>query len=235
MKFSCIVCDPPVPFNAYDGPSLPARRFRAASAACHYRLMTWEEIHGLRPWIDGIAADDCALFLWICNPHIPEMVRLLDSWGFEFKTAAFVWVKLNRKLLSPFSGLGYWSRANSEQVWLATRGRVDRLAKDVRQIIELIERPDGDTLRLPLQKHSQKPEQIQDSIERLVGGPYLEMFARRQRPGWCCVGNEIDGLDIRAALEQVAQLDVLEYPPSVIEQAVRPQQSLLFDEEVVYV
>ncbi len=207
MKFSCIVCDPPVPFNTYTGPALPTRRLRQASAASHYNLMTWPDIHALRPWIDQVAAENCALFLWVCNPHIPEMVRLLDSWGFVFKTVAFVWVKLNPKGRDPFSGLGYWSRANSEQVWLATRGHVERLAKDVRQIVELIERPDPPTLRLVRQRHSQKPDQVQDEIERLVGGPYLEMFARRQRPGWCCVGDELDGLDIREALEQVAGWD----------------------------
>lgn len=218
MKFSTILIDPPVPFRTYTGPALPTQRLRQASAASHYRLMEWSELHALRPWIDMVAAPDCALFLWICNPHIPEMVRLLESWRFEYKTCAFVWVKLNPRSREPFSGLGYWTRANSEQLWLATRGKVERLAKDVRQIQETMDMP---TLRLVRGRHSEKPERFQDEIERLVPGPYLELFARRQRPGWCCLGDEIDGLDIREAIEQVSQLDAWQPPVRTRESKVQ--------------
>ncbi len=38
----------------------------------------------------------------------------------------------------------------------------------------------------------------------LYAGPYLEIFARRHRPGWTCIGNELDGLDIRESLALVA-------------------------------
>jgi N6-adenosine-specific RNA methylase IME4 len=204
MRFRTILVDPPVPYRTYSGPALPTRRLRQASAASHYELMTWEEIHGLGHWIDKVADKDCALFLWTCNPHIPEYVRLLESWQFEFKSVAFVWVKLNPQNLQPFSGLGYWTRSNTETIWLATRGRVTRLAKDVQQIQEVLERTDYDALAIKRGRHSAKPERFQDEIERLVGGPYLELFARRQRPGWTCVGNEIDGRDIREALDDLA-------------------------------
>ena len=46
-------------------------------------------------------------------------------------------------------------------------------------------------------KHSKKPEAFQDIVETVSPGPYLEMFARRQRAGWDTWGNEIDGQDIR--------------------------------------
>lgn len=49
--------------------------------------------------------------------------------------------------------------------------------------------------------HSRKPEDVQDRIEQLFDGPYVELFARRQRSGWLCLGNEIDGLDIRDSLQ----------------------------------
>lgn len=202
-RYAVIVADPPVPFNTYTGPSLPTRRLRQASAASHYELMSWLAIHALGEHIQAVAADDCALFLWVCNPHIPQMVKVLDSWGFTFKSVAFVWVKLNTKAFTPFSGLGYWTRSNTEQLWLATRGKVERLAKDVRQLQEVFEQPDPTALHLPRHRHSQKPERFQDEIERLVPGPYLELFARRRRPGWACIGNELDGLDITESLALV--------------------------------
>lgn len=224
MKFQAVVIDPPVPFHTYTGPALPTRRLRQASAASHYTLMSWQDIHGLRPWLDLVAADDCALFLWVCNPHTPEMVKILDSWGFTFKTVAFVWVKLNPRCLLPFSGLGYWTRANTEQLWLATRGKMTRLARDVRQVQEMIDQADSAALRLPRQRHSEKPERFQDEIERLVAGPYLELFARRQRPGWCCLGDEISGRDIREDIERVA---ALEQPVPAVE--FQQQQPTFFD------
>jgi N6-adenosine-specific RNA methylase IME4 len=63
---------------------------------------------------------------------------------------------------------------------LATRGRPKRLAKDVKKAV-----------LSPRREHSRKPDEIINMIERLVGGPYLEMFARTRRDGWDAYGNEI--------------------------------------------
>lgn len=78
-------------------------------------------------------------------------------------------------------GMGYWTRANSEVCLLATRGKPKRLNADVRQgIIE------------PRREHSRKPDCIYDRIERLVSGPYCELFARNSpRDGWDKWGNQI--------------------------------------------
>jgi len=66
-----------------------------------------------------------------------------------------------------------------------------------------------------LSNHSRKPAEIQNRIERLCSGPFLELFARRQRPGWTCLGNEIDGRDIRDALNDIAEApDAPQIPPS---------------------
>jgi N6-adenosine-specific RNA methylase IME4 len=81
-------------------------------------------------------------------------------------------------------GLGYWTRANTEPCLLATRGKPKRLNADVRQgIIE------------PRREHSRKPDCVHDRIERLVAGPYLELFARARRPGWDAWGNEVGKFD----------------------------------------
>jgi N6-adenosine-specific RNA methylase IME4 len=54
-------------------------------------------------------------------------------------------------------------------------------------------------------RHSEKPPEVHDRIERLVSGPWLELFGRRPRTGWQVVGNELDGLDIRESLARLAR------------------------------
>jgi N6-adenosine-specific RNA methylase IME4 len=77
-------------------------------------------------------------------------------------------------------GCGYWTRSNTEPCLLATRGAPKRLNADVRMAIIA-----------PRREHSRKPDEVHDRIERLVAGPYLELFARRPRPGWTVWGNEV--------------------------------------------
>jgi N6-adenosine-specific RNA methylase IME4 len=91
-------------------------------------------------------------------------------------------VKQNKSGEGLFSGMGYWTRSNSEICILATRGAPKRLATDVHQII-----------MAPVGEHSRKPDEARSRIEQLVGGPYLELFARgKARPGWDTWGNEAE-------------------------------------------
>ena len=132
--------------------------------------------------IADLAAPDCALFLWVTDPLLPRAIELIQAWGFEYKTVGFYWVKLNARPKHGadfFTGLGYWTRANPEQCLLATRGKPMRRAKDVRRVVVESRR-----------EHSRKPECVRERIERLVSGPYLELFARETKPGWDCWGNQ---------------------------------------------
>ena len=136
--------------------------------------------------VDGIAADNSVLFLWIVQTQIPQAVRLVEAWGFALKSCAFAWLKGDGQQLFPDDpptqmGMGKWTRAEFEQCWLATRGSPKRLNADVRQV--LVERR---------REHSRKPDGIHERIERLVAGPYLELFARQTRLGWTSWGNETD-------------------------------------------
>jgi N6-adenosine-specific RNA methylase IME4 len=85
-------------------------------------------------------------------------------------------------------GNGYWTRSNSEPCLLATRGTPQRLAMDVHQVV-----------LAPVGEHSKKPEEVRRRIERLVAGPYLELYGRRPVPGWTVWGNEIAPSDMEAA------------------------------------
>jgi N6-adenosine-specific RNA methylase IME4 len=140
--------------------------------------MTIDEIAALP--VAPLAADACVLFLWGTWPHLPAALAVIDAWGFTYKTGAFDWIKQNSDGTGLHTGMGYWTRSNSEFVLLATKGEPMRLAADVHQVV-----------MAPVGEHSAKPEEVRCRIERLVAGPYLELFARRVVPGWTCWGNEI--------------------------------------------
>jgi N6-adenosine-specific RNA methylase IME4 len=204
MRFPVILADPPVPFECWSKPTKAGSGNR--TAADHYSLMTWDDLSGLGPLIRDVAAPDCCLFLWLCQPLLLETLRLAEAWGFTYKTKAFSWVKTYSNGSSFFVGMGYWTRANTEDVLLFTRGDPRRADKGVYQVLATLEASPYETPAVvaPMTRHSEKPEAVQDRIERLVDGPWLELFARRQRPGWATVGNEVDGLDIRQSLARLA-------------------------------
>ena len=144
----------------------------------HYTTMTVDEICNLP--VKDITADDCILFLWVTYPILKEAFKVIESWGFEYSTAGFVWVKKNKVADSPFIGCGAWTRANSELCLIATKGKIQRLDASVSQIIES-----------PIEEHSKKPDVTRELIEKLVGKlPRVELFCRHPADGWDVWGNE---------------------------------------------
>lgn len=174
MKYGAILIDPPWPFDGYVKKGVvPARGEQP------YKTMKLYEIAGLP--IPDLAAKNCAVFLWK-NASLPRAAQLLaDVWGFQIVTDdVFVWRK-------PSIGMGYWSRKDTETCALLKRGTPRRKSKGVRQSIEADRR-----------EHSRKPDDIYRRIMDLVDGPYLEMFARQQWPGWDSWGNETNKFQVAA-------------------------------------
>src|SRR5262249_28834895 len=148
------------------------------AAENHYKTLDGLDILSMP--VAELALPDSVLFLWISWPLLETGLATIRQWGFQYKTCAFAWMKANGTQMHMFDDeiqpdmlLGYWTRANSEVCLLATRGQPRRLNADVRQGIIA-----------PRREHSRKPDGIHDRIERLVPGPYLELFARQERPGW---------------------------------------------------
>ena len=140
--------------------------------------MKQSEIEGLP--VADMAADNCALFMWAVMPQLPEALKVIKAWGFEYKTCAFVWVKTTKDGDRFATGMGYWTRANAELCLFATKGSPKRLNADVKQVISS-----------PRMEHSRKPDEAIERIERLLDGPYLELFCRRPRDGWVGWGNQL--------------------------------------------
>lgn len=180
--FGCILADPPWSFLTYGKQRTTPHR----TAEDHYVTMTADDLRNMP--VATVAARNCALFMWVVDSHLDEAIELGKAWGFEFKTIAFIWCKTTQRakqfgFFPPETvhriGMGYWTRKQAEICLLFTRGKVKRLGKGVRQIIEA-----------PRREHSRKPDETHARIEALVAGPYLEMFAREPRPGWTVWGNE---------------------------------------------
>jgi N6-adenosine-specific RNA methylase IME4 len=174
-RYGAILADPPWIFRTWSA------RGRGRSAERHYgSTMRLDEIKGLP--VAASAKRDCVLFLWAVWPNLYDALEVIDAWGFEYKTLAFIYVKQTKSGDSLAWGTGYWTRANSEPCLLATRGHPKRKNADVHQVI--LE---------PRREHSRKPDCIHTRIERLVSGPYLELWARQsERPGWTFWGDEVD-------------------------------------------
>ncbi len=168
-KFNIIYADPPWDYRCGGN----------GSAKRHYPLMPLSDICALP--VHTLAAEDCALFLWVTFPILDEAFRVIESWGFTYKSAAFVWVKPNRIGPGWAVGCGFWTRANAELCLLAIKGSPKRQANNVKQII--VE---------PRREHSQKPDETRERIIQLMGNlPRVELFARQATPGWAVWGNEV--------------------------------------------
>ena len=121
------------------------------------------------------------LFLWATYPKIQEALDTIKKWGFTYKSIAFQWIKQNRKGNGYFFGLGRWTRGNTECCLIAVKGKPKRKNNSVSQLIFS-----------PLQKHSQKPDEVREKIIELIGDvPRIELFARESCDGWDCWGNEV--------------------------------------------
>ena len=126
-KFGAILADPP--WHYFASSSKQSRRATEA----HYPTLSIPSIRALP--VGELADTDCALFLWITAPMLPELPGILEAWGFLYKTIAFVWIKQNRKVPSLFWGMGSWTRANAEYCVLAVKGQPKRVIAAVHQVI----------------------------------------------------------------------------------------------------
>jgi N6-adenosine-specific RNA methylase IME4 len=179
-RFAAICPDPPWEWKTW-GPGGGGR-----STKRHYGVSGLADIKALP--VQALAADDCALFLWMIESMLLEALEVIAAWGFKHKTTAFTWIKTTATaevVTLAGDGLhwgnGFYTRGNPEVCLLATRGSPRTLNHDVHQVIVS-----------PVGRHSEKPDEAYARIARLVAGPYLELYARKERPGWTVWGNEIE-------------------------------------------
>lgn len=176
-QYSVIYADPPWEYRQH-GTTEKSR----GTALKQYQTMTTTDICNLP--VRKICGGGAACFLWATFPNITEGIRVLEAWGFQYKTAAFVWVKKNAKSGTNFWGMGAYTRANAEVCLLGVspgfKAKERIRSHRVHQIIEA-----------PFEGHSKKPDETRRRIVELLGDvPRLEMFARQRAEGWDAWGNE---------------------------------------------
>jgi len=170
-KYSIIYADPPW---EYEDKLLSKKVW--GSVEKHYNTMSIEELCKLP--VRGICEDNCMLFMWVTWPKLEEAFEVINSWGFKYRTVAFVWVKtFNGRV---HRGMGRWTRSNSEICILAKKGIIPRKSKRISQIV-----------MQEVKGHSHKPDRVRRKITELVGElPRIELFARTKIPGWDTWGND---------------------------------------------
>jgi N6-adenosine-specific RNA methylase IME4 len=165
----------------YADPAWSYHKFRDngnGTARSHYDTMSVSEIMSID--VKSLAAQDCALFLWATMPCLPEAIQVMRAWGFQYKTCAFTWVKINKDDSLYEMGMGSYTRSNAELCLLGTRGKPVVRSHCVPQIVFA-----------PRQEHSVKPAIVRYRITQLYGDLLrIELFARQSVKGWTNNGGE---------------------------------------------
>ena len=152
-------------------------KHHGGSAESHYEEMGLDDICNLP--VNSITDYDSFLFLWCTWPMLKEGIKVLESWGFEYKTIGFVWIKkyaTGKHVL----GMGNYTRGNTEFCLMGVKGKPKRVDNTVSQIIESVPK-----------EHSKKPDIVRQKIVQLCGDlPRIELFARTKVHGWDVWGND---------------------------------------------
>lgn len=178
-KYKIIYADPPWEYNKLFVKSKLPFKNRGKFGCIQYDTLSLNEICNLD--VKSISDKDSVLCIWVTYPCLPDVFKVIESWGFKFITVLFTWVKRNRSGVGYFSGLGMYTKANAEICILAKKGKGCRVInKKIQQICDL-----------PLTEHSEKPNEIRTRITQLFGDlPRIELFARTRVHGWDVWGND---------------------------------------------
>jgi N6-adenosine-specific RNA methylase IME4 len=171
-QYRTIVADPPWEYDAFANNPKPGL---GGTKAIPYPTMTLEEIAAIP--VRTFAASDARLFLWTTNKYLPDAFDIARLWGFRYAQTV-VWHKTGNP--SPFGGS--IAPNHAEFLLVARRG-----------VPPISQRWHSNVIAANVQDHSAKPDAFLDVVEVVSPGPYLEMFARRQRLGWDTWGNEALG------------------------------------------
>ena len=171
-EYQIIYADPPWKYNRNVGEGIASEEYSLMSNDKIASYLSDNKIH---------AEEDSMLFLWVTFPMLKEGLEVLNSWGFEYKTCGFNWIKLNKNG-KPFFGIGHYTKSNSELCLIGIKGKGLIILDDTISQIVMTEKD----------KHSKKPEEIPELIVRLVGDrKRVELFARKKREGWDVYGDEV--------------------------------------------
>ena len=170
-KYQVIYADPPWKYGR-------TGKKKWKPAKHYYPTLKPAEVGNLlKPILSKIADDNCLLFMWVVSPEIDKIIEVVKGLGFDYITVAFVWHKMR-------ANVGNYTMSGCELCLLFKKGKIpsDRVRNPgTKQFLE--ERSTT---------HSTKPKEIANRIAKMFPiSRKIELFARDQKPGWDCWGNEV--------------------------------------------
>ena len=175
-RFATVLVDPPWRFQNRTGKVAPEHR-----RLSRYGTMSFNEIAALP--LPEVCSDTAHLYLWVPNALLPEGLKVLAAWGFEYKSN-IVWHKVRKDGGPDGRGVGFYFRNTTELVLFGVRGKGARTLAPGRSQVNI--------LKTRKREHSRKPDELYNIIEACSSGPFMELFARGSRPGWTTWGNQAD-------------------------------------------
>jgi N6-adenosine-specific RNA methylase IME4 len=175
-RFATVLADPPWRFRNRTGKMAPEHR-----RLSRYGTMTLDEICALP--VARLTTTPAHVYLWVPNALLAEGLRVLDAWGFAYKTN-LVWHKVRKDGGPDGRGVGFYFRNVTELVLFGVRGRDARTRAPGRRQVNMI--------KSRKREHSKKPDELYDIIEACSPGPYVELFARGKRRNWTTWGNQAE-------------------------------------------
>jgi N6-adenosine-specific RNA methylase IME4 len=175
-RFGAILADPPWQFQNRTGKIAPEH-----GRLSRYHTMSLQQIKTL-PVVHA-AAPVCHLYLWVPNALLPEGLEVMKSWGFQYKSN-IVWHKIRKDGGPDGRGVGFYFRNVTEILLFGIRGKHARTLQPGRTQVNF--------MATRKREHSRKPDEQYSLIEECSWGPFLELFARGQRPNWSSWGNQAE-------------------------------------------
>ena len=175
-KYNIIYADPPWNYNSRIHQE---NRGFTHSIDDHYSTMKHDDICALP--VNDISADDCILFLWVTESHLPQGLEVLQSWGFDYKTIGFTWVKHYKSGAFCYNFSPYTLKS-TEICLIGMKGRLNKIKKknDIKGLVFAV-RTD----------HSKKPSEVRERItDMCLDKPKIELFARQKTEGWDVWGDQ---------------------------------------------
>ena len=176
QRYRTILADPPWQFQNRTGKMAPEHR-----RLSRYGTMGLADI--LQMPVADIAADTAHLYLWVPNAMLPEGLKVMAAWGFNYKSN-IVWHKIRKDGGPDGRGVGFYFRNTTELLLFGVRGKNARTLAPGRRQVNII--------KTRKREHSRKPDELYDVIEACSGGPFLELFARGPRKGWTVLGDQAE-------------------------------------------
>jgi N6-adenosine-specific RNA methylase IME4 len=175
-KFKTILADPPWQFQNRTGKIAPEHK-----RLSRYGTMSLADIKALP--VEQAAAETSHLYLWVPNALLPEGLAVMQAWGFNYKSN-IVWQKIRKDGGPDGRGVGFYFRNVTEMLLFGVRGKNARTLRPGRTQVNIIS--------TRKREHSRKPDEQYGLIQDCSPGPYLELFARGERPKWTIWGNQAD-------------------------------------------